>query len=346
MTIKYTLSFLIAFITSALLIPVIKKISFCIQSKGQPIYEDCPQRHKKKEGTATLGGLAILISTVITSAIMLDDYFNYHILAILVIFLGYGALGLIDDLSKLKQKKNRNSIMPAKVKFLSQLFIAFLTIYLVSQKADVNLFSLHSIKISANYSFNITYWGYLIFFLFVTVGSSNATNLTDGLDGLLLTQIIIIFLTIAFLSTKNVNNLLSIKDYDNITKICLIIAGSSLGLLWFNTNKATIFTGDVGSLSLGGLLGIISLLLQIELILPIIAIIMVSETLSVIIQVLYFKYTKKKYGEGRRVFKMTPIHHHFEELGMNESKIVMRFMICTVFSCAIAIILFLYLSQY
>lgn len=268
-----------------------------------------------------MGGIIILISSLLP--ILLWAQLTPEILLLILITLFFALLGFIDDYLKLKTNHYRG--LSAKTKILIQFIVALVGVSILklySTEGFTKIFLFKGIIIDFGYL-------YVPFAAFVIVGSANAVNLTDGLDGLAATQVITSF---AFLGL-----IACITQADmNITLFCIAFIGAILSFLWFNTHPAKIFMGDVGSLSVGAALGLTSVLIKREMLFAIIGIIFVIETLSVIIQISCFKYTKFKYGEGKRVFLMAPIHHHFEKKGWSENAIVMKFwiisIICSVFT--------------
>ncbi len=268
-----------------------------------------------------MGGIIILTSSLLP--ILLWVQLTPEILLLILITLFFALLGFIDDYLKLKTNHYRG--LSAKTKILIQFIVALVGVFILK------LYSAECFTKTSLFKGVIIDFGYLYvpFAAFVIVGSSNAVNLTDGLDGLAATQVITSF---AFLGL-----IAYITQADmNITLFCIAFIGAILSFLWFNTHPAKIFMGDVGSLSVGAALGLTSVLIKREMLFAVIGIIFVIETLSVIIQISYFKYTKFKYGEGKRVFLMAPMHHHFEKKGWSENVIVMKFwiisIICSVFT--------------
>lgn len=298
------------------------------QKRGQPIREDGPQQHLLKVGTPTMGGLLILFSSL-TSTFLWSDIKNPYIWLVILTSLGYGLIGFIDDYLKLYYYNSRG--LPGKVKFLLQAIIA-LSAYNVAEYLSASDYqAVVIIPFFKNVIINLGIY-YYIFAIFVVVGASNAVNLTDGLDGLAIIPTMIAAACFCFISyligniiIANYLQLHYIKDVGEISIFCASLIGAGLGFLWFNAPPAKIIMGDVGSLALGGAIGIISIITKQELVLAIIGGVFVIEVLSVMIQVLYYKYTG-----GKRVFLMSPIHHHFEKKGWSEATIVIRFGIIAV----------------
>lgn len=298
-----------------------------LQKDGQPIRDDGPETHKSKSGTPTMGGILIFASITITT-LLLVDLSNKYIWVLLFVLTSLTLVGFIDDYKKVVKKHNRG--MRGKIKLLMQLIISLIACIAI-QLLSTN-FSTHlTVPFFKHLIINLSYF-YIPFVMFVIVGSSNAVNLTDGLDGLVIAPIIITAASFAFISYlvshsvyANYLHIIHIPECSEITIFCCSIVGSSLGFLWFNAQPAEIFMGDTGSLSLGGALGSISVITKHEIVLSIIGGLFVVETISVILQVYYFKISG-----GKRIFKMAPLHHHFEKCGWQESKVVIRFWIASL----------------
>lgn len=286
---------------------------------GQFIREDGPASHAKKSGTPTTGGIIIIIPTIVASIVTLvmNRIFNTDCIIILISVLLFMLLGFNDDFEKIAKKQNKG--LSAKGKLLLQILTALIpAIYLtIHGNTSVSVFGLTKI--------NIGYF-YPIWAILVIVGSSNAVNLTDGLDGLAAGTMFSALIACTFISLGLGRN--------DIAIICMAAAGSCAGFLYYNYNPAKMFMGDTGSVALGGLLGTLAIVGRFELWLLIIGIIFIAETLSVIIQVISFKTT------GKRVFKMSPIHHHFELSGWSEKKVVFTFWAIGFIFAVISIILF------
>ena len=316
-----TLSALLSFILGPWIISALQKFS-------QPIRDDGPQSHARKAGTPTMGGLMIL-GTTIVSTLLLADLRSVYIWTVLFVMCAYGFLGFWDDYLKVS-KQNTNGVA-GKKKLIVQLVVALIACYII-QAQSANGHDAHlAIPFSKNMFLDLGYF-YLPFAAFVIIGSSNAVNLTDGLDGLAIVPIAIAagaFGIISYLVGNSIYanylQVIYVPNIGELTVLCGAIMGASIGFLWFNAQPAEIFMGDTGSLSLGGMLGTISVITKHELVLAIIGGVFVMETISVIMQVYYFKLTG-----GKRIFKMAPIHHHFEQSGWSESKVVIRFWIMAV----------------
>jgi len=321
----------LSLLLGGLMIRVLQK--FQIQEK---IRSDGPQHHSSKSGTPTMGGLLIL-ATFGCSTLLWADLSNHYIWLVLLSALGFGAIGLRDDILKLKKGKG----ISAKEKILLQVLLSLAVgIYLLYfDPARAEYATRLSVPFFKGFQPDLGVISYLLFIVFIMVGTSNAVNLTDGLDGLAIGPIIIATLTytgIVYISGHfNFSEYLRIqhiKDAGEVAVTSSAIMGASLGFLWYNSYPAQIFMGDVGSLSLGGLLGTIAVIVKHELLLILVGGIFVIEALSVIIQVGYFKYTG-----GKRFFKMAPLHHHFEELGWSEPKVIVRFWIVAVILAMISL---------
>ncbi len=297
-----------------------------LQKHGQPIRNDGPETHLEKAGTPTMGGVMILATSIISTS-LLADLTNLYIWVVIFVLLGFGLLGFLDDYAKIK--KNNHKGISARMKLLLQFGISLLACIML-QKATAN--SSHLVfPFFKSLMIDLGYF-YIPFSMFVIIGSSNAVNLTDGLDGLAIVPIAIAAASFALISYLVGNSFYAdylqipyIANTGELTILCGALVGSSLGFLWFNAQPAEIFMGDTGSLSLGGALGAISVITKHEIVLAIIGGVFVIETLSVIIQVYYFKVTG-----GKRMFRMAPLHHHFEKKGWKESKVVIRFWIIAV----------------
>ena len=307
---------LIAFFLTVLMLPRLIKYLHVLKF-GQAIREEGPQSHMHKKGTPTMGGISFIVSIVISLivAMILDSgNIQYYILFIYTT-ISFSIIGYIDDMLIVVKKKN-DGLAPRKKLMLQILFSVIFYILVTFIYKDINY--IHIPKL--DYNLNISYL-YLIFLVFWQTGFSNAVNLTDGLDGLATSVTIITTSTFALLAYKE-NNF-------PVLVFCLTIVGALLGFLLFNKNPAKIFMGDTGSLALGGILAAISVILHKEIAFLFIGLVYILETLSVIIQVAYFKKT------GKRIFKMSPLHHHFELSGYGEVKTVYIFVIIAMISSAI-----------
>jgi len=307
---------LVAFFLTVLMLPRLIKYLHVLKF-GQAIREEGPQSHMHKKGTPTMGGISFIVSIVISLiiAMILDGgNIQYYILFIYTT-ISFSIIGYIDDMLIVVKKKN-DGLAPRKKLMLQILFSVIFYILVTFIYKDINYIHIPGL----DYNLNISYL-YLIFLVFWQTGFSNAVNLTDGLDGLATSVTIITTSTFALLAYKE-NNF-------PVLVFCLTIVGALLGFLLFNKNPAKIFMGDTGSLALGGILAAISVILHKEIAFLFIGLVYILETLSVIIQVAYFKKT------GKRIFKMSPLHHHFELSGYGEVKTVYIFVIIAVISSAI-----------
>ncbi len=298
---------------------------------GEEIRHDGPEAHQAKKGTPTMGGL-IILTAVFSATILWADLKNIYLLLAFFATLSMGLVGYIDDYLKSVKKMKRGLI--GRYKLIGQLSLGLLVGLLIFLHPFFDgIHSNTTIPFLKNQEidFGILYIGVVIF---VITGSSNAVNLTDGLDGLATGLSAIAFIALAGIAyvTSNINfsdylNIIYLPGTEELVIFCLAVFGAAIGFLWYNAHPAQVFMGDTGSLALGGALGTCAVLLKKEILLLLIAGVFIIEVLSVIIQTSYFKYTRKKYGEGKRVFKMAPLHHHFELLGWTESQVVIRFWI-------------------
>tara|TARA_Y100000996_G_scaffold408273_1_gene387073 strand:- start:407 stop:1384 length:978 start_codon:yes stop_codon:yes gene_type:complete len=293
-----------------------------------PIREDGPSDHIiKKIGTPTMGGL-IILTGLIVSVLMWGNLNNIYVIFALFIAISFGALGAYDDFRKIRYKNS--SGISSKLKILFQIIFAIIGIlFLIKFSNNEELSNLY-FPFFKNLAINLG-WFFIPFTVFVIVGSSNAVNLTDGLDGLATVPVILVAACFAFISYVTGNMVFSeylhipyVEGTGEVSIFCGAIIGSCLGFLWFNAPPAKIFMGDTGSLSLGGSLGAVGIITKHEIVLAITGGLFVLEAVSVMVQVISFKLT------GKRVFKMAPIHHHFEKKGWPESTVVIRFWIISI----------------
>lgn len=317
-----------AAIATAMLIGLIIAPKFIMmlrvkQGKGQPIREDGPQSHLAKRGTPTMGGLMILISLTISSLLWMD-LSNSLVWACLFVTLGFGCIGFLDDYDKVTKRSHKG--VSGKIRLLAEFAVAGIACMLILQRTGTGLY----LPFVSGQYVELSYF-YYVFAMLVIVGAGNAVNLTDGLDGLATFPVIIAsltFLVIAYL-TGNAKfaaylGIPHVVGAGDLAIFCAAIIGAGLAFLWYNAPPAAIFMGDTGSLALGGALGAIAVTAQHEIVLAVVGGLFVVEALSVIIQVGFYKRT------GRRVFRMAPIHHHFEQLGWSESTVVVRFWIVSI----------------
>ena len=302
------------------------------QGEGQPIRDDGPETHLKKKGTPTMGGLMILVA-VISSTLLWADLSNAYAWIVMFVTIGFGLVGFADDYQKLT-KRNVHGV-PGKVRLGIQVLIASAAVLAILGVAGIEQGTKLALPFVKDFMLPLG-WFFMPFAVFVIVGASNAVNLTDGLDGLATVPVMIVALCfgiIAYLVGNMVfANYLQIHHVPGageLTVFCGALVGACLGFLWYNAPPAQVFMGDTGSLALGSALGSIAVIIKHEIVLAIIGGLFVVETLSVIIQVASFKLT------GKRVFKMAPLHHHFEKLGWSEPTVVIRFWII---ACILALV--------
>ncbi len=303
------------------------------QGEGQPIREDGPETHLKKKGTPTMGGLMILVA-VIFSTLLWMNLANIYTWIVILVTSGFGFVGFVDDYQKLTHR-NVNGL-PRKWRLIFQTIIASIATFAMIDMAG-NATHATSVALPFFKDFWIPLGSFFIVFaVFVMVGASNAVNLTDGLDGLATVPVLIVALCFGLISYLAGNavfsdylQILHVPGAGELAVFCGALVGACLGFLWFNAPPAQVFMGDTGSLALGSSIGAISIIIKHEIVLAIIGGLFVMETVSVIIQVASFKLT------GKRVFKMAPLHHHFEKLGWSEPTVVIRFWII---ACVLALI--------
>ncbi|MEQ9467403.1 MAG: phospho-N-acetylmuramoyl-pentapeptide-transferase [Ekhidna sp.] len=306
----------------------------------------------EKKGTPTMGGI-IIISAIVIPTLLFADLSNIYIILLIISALWMGSIGFLDDYLKVK-KKNKEGLR-GKFKIIGQIGLGLLVGLVMVFHEDIVIrdFSgeafkdestlLTTIPFVANNEFNYEWllpeflsdysWIlYVAVVIFIVTAVSNGANITDGLDGLAAGTCAIIGLTLAVLAYLSGNaifanylNIMFIPNSGELVIFCTAFVGACIGFLWYNSYPAQVFMGDTGSLSLGGIIAVLAFVIRKELLIPVLCGILVIENLSVIIQVSYFKYTKKKYGEGRRIFLMSPLHHHYQKKGLHEAKIVARF---------------------
>ncbi len=330
-TFRTVLAILTALIISFFLTPfIIKKFhEWKIKSDKR---EDVPDRHIAKQGTPTMGGFVILVSTIIPT-LLWSDLKNYYIWLVTFTLLSFGGIGFADDIKKLRGKNGKGISGRAKMSF-QILFAGMISVYLYLRPGFITEFTIPFFK---NITPDIGIF-YILISVFMIVGSSNGVNLTDGLDGLAIGPVLTVCATFMLFSylVGNIKfaqylQIFYVKGAGELTILCGAMLGAGIGFLWYNAYPADLFMGDTGSLSLGATLATIAVIIKQELLLLIVGGIFVIETVSVIIQVLSFKW------RGKRVFRMAPIHHHFELKGWNEEKIVVRFWIISVILALLAL---------
>jgi len=330
---------------------------------GQPIRAYGVQQHLAKSGTPTMGGVLILIGIAV-STLLWFDWTNRFVWVVMMVTLGFGAIGWADDWRKVVHKNPEG--MASREKFCWQSLIGLVAaLYLafsVSETSNLRVLELFLRWVQSGFSndlppkadllvpffktvsYPLGVFGFIALTYFVIVGSSNAVNITDGLDGLAIMPVVMVGSALgvfAYVTGSSVYSKYLLFPYipgsGELLIFCAAMAGAGLVFLWFNTHPAQVFMGDVGALSLGGALGTMAVITRQEIVLGIMGGIFVMEVLSVMLQVSWFKFTKKRYGEGRRIFKMAPLHHHFEKSGWKETQVVVRFWIITMLLCLVGL---------
>jgi phospho-N-acetylmuramoyl-pentapeptide-transferase len=330
---------------------------------GQPIREYAMQSHLSKSGTPTMGGVLILLSIGI-STLLWFDLSNRFVWIVLLVTLGFGAIGWADDWRKVVHKDPEG--MRSREKYLWQSLIglvaALYLVFSISESSNLRVLELFFSWVRSGFDVNlppkagllvpfvkeVSYplgvFGFVILTYLVIVGSSNAVNLTDGLDGLAIMPVVMVGSALGVFAYVTGSSVYSkylffphIPGSGELLIFCAAMAGAGLAFLWFNTHPAQVFMGDVGALALGAALGTIAVIVRQEIVLAIMGGIFVVEAMSVMLQVTWFKYTKKRFGEGRRLFKMAPLHHHFEKSGWKETQVVVRFWIITMLLCLVGL---------
>ena len=301
---------------------------------GQAVRDDGPQTHLIKAGTPTMGGALILVAIAITT-LLWADLRNHYVWIVLLTTLGFGVVGWIDDYRKVVHGNPKG--LSAKSKFLGQSIVAFVAGTYLAFSAELPAQTELIVPFFKTVAIPLGAIGFIFLTYFVVVGTSNAVNLTDGLDGLAIMPTVMIGSALAIFAYVAGNAVFArylglphIPGAGELSVFCAAIAGAGLGFLWFNAYPAEVFMGDVGALALGAALGLTAVIVRQEIVLFIMGGVFVVETLSVMIQVTYFRYTKRKYGAGRRIFLMAPLHHHFEQKGWKENQVVVRFWIITM----------------
>ncbi len=330
---------------------------------GQPVRGYGMESHLTKSGTPTMGGVLILLCIAV-STLLWFDLTNRFVWIVLLVNLGFGAIGWVDDWRKVVNKDPEG--MRSREKYFWQsvigLVAALYLVFSISENSNVRVFELFLKWVQSGFDLNlppkaglmlpffkeISYplgvLGFVILTYLVIVGSSNAVNLTDGLDGLAIMPVVMVGSALGVFAYVTGSSVYSkylffpyIPGSGELLIFCAAMAGAGLAFLWFNTHPAQVFMGDVGALALGGALGTIAVIVRQEIVLAIMGGIFVVEALSVMVQVSWFKYTKRKYGEGRRILKMAPLHHHFEKTGWKETQVVVRFWIITMLLCLVGL---------
>ena len=326
---------------------------------GQPVRGYAMETHLSKTGTPTMGGVLILLSIAL-STLLWFELSNRFVWLVLIVTFGFGAIGWADDWRKVVRKDPEG--MPSREKFMWQtligLGVSLFLVFSISENSNYRVLQLIFEWVRSGFridlpaqaglmvpffkqiSYPLGVWGFVFLTYLVIVGSRNAVNLTDGLDGLAIMPVVMVGAALGLFAYVTGNRVYSgylllpyIAGAGELMVFCAAMLGAGLAFLWYNAHPAEVFMGDVGALALGGALGTIAVIVRQEIVLAIMGGIFVVEALSVMLQVSYFRYTKKRYGTGRRLFKMAPLHHHFEKNGWRETQVVIRFWIITMLLC-------------
>ena len=330
---------------------------------GQPIRGYGMETHLSKSGTPTMGGVLILLC-IAMSTLLWSDLSNRFVWIVLLVTLGFGTIGWADDWRKVVHKDPEG--MRSREKYFWQSVIGLLAalylVFSISESSNLRVIELFFNWVRSGFDVNlppkaglqlpffkeVSYplgvLGFVVLTYLVIVGSSNAVNLTDGLDGLAIMPVVMVGSALGVFAYVTGSSVFSkylffpyIPGSGELLIFCSAMAGAGLAFLWFNTHPAQVFMGDVGALALGAALGTIAVIVRQEIVLAIMGGIFVAEAVSVMLQVMYFKYTRKKFGEGRRLLKMAPLHHHFEKSGWKETQVVVRFWIITMLLCLVGL---------
>lgn len=330
---------------------------------GQPVRGYAMETHLSKSGTPTMGGVLILLSIAI-STLLWFDWSNRFVWIVMIVTFGFGAIGWVDDWRKVVNKDPEG--MRSREKYFWQSVIGLLAalylVFAISGASNAEVWALFVGWVSSGFTIDLPHAagllvpffkevsyplgvaGFVILSYLVIVGSSNAVNLTDGLDGLAIMPVIMVGSALGIFAYVTGSSVFSkyllfphIPGTGELLIFCAAMAGAGLAFLWFNAHPAQVFMGDVGALALGGALGTIAVIVRQEIVLAIMGGIFVVEALSVMLQVSYFKYTKRRFGQGRRLLKMAPLHHHFEKSGWAETQVVVRFWIITMLLCLVGL---------
>jgi phospho-N-acetylmuramoyl-pentapeptide-transferase len=341
--------------------PVIRRLTAL--KIGQPIRGYAMESHLSKSGTPTMGGVLILLS-IAAATLLWSDLTNRFVWIVLIVTLGFGAIGWVDDWRKVVNKDPEG--MRSREKYFWQSVIgltaALYLVFSISESSNLRVLELFFNWVQSGFDVNlppkaglmvpffkeISYplgvLGFVVLTYLVIVGSSNAVNLTDGLDGLAIMPVVMVGSALGVFAYVTGSSVFSkylflphIPGAGELLIFCSATAGAGLAFLWFNAHPAQVFMGDVGALALGAALGTVAVIVRQEIVLAIMGGIFVVEALSVMMQVTYFKYTKRKYGAGRRILKMAPLHHHFEKSGWKETQVVVRFWIITMLLCLVGL---------
>jgi phospho-N-acetylmuramoyl-pentapeptide-transferase len=330
---------------------------------GQPIREYGVKAHLAKAGTPTMGGVLVLIAIGIATVLWFD-WTNRFVWIVMLVTFGFGAIGWVDDWRKVVHKNPEG--MRSREKYFWQsvigLMAAFYLAFAVSESSNWRVLELFVRWVQSGFSndlppkadllvpffktvsYPLGVFGFIILTYLVIVGSSNAVNLTDGLDGLAIMPVVMVGSALGVFAYVTGSSVFSkyllfpyIPGSGELLVFCAAMAGAGLAFLWYNAHPAQIFMGDVGALALGGALGTIAIIVRQEIVLAVMGGVFVVEALSVMAQVAWFKYTKRKFGEGRRILKMAPLHHHYEKSGWTETQVVIRFWIITMLLCLVGL---------
>ena len=330
---------------------------------GQPIRGYAMQTHLSKGGTPTMGGVLILFAIAL-STLLWFDWSNRFTWIVLLVTLGFGAIGWVDDWRKVVHKDPEG--MRSREKYFWQsvigLVAAFYLAFSVAETSNLRVLQLFIDWVASGFTLELPpraglmvpffkevayplgVFGFVVMTYLVIVGASNAVNLTDGLDGLAIMPVVMVGSALGVFAYVTGNAVFAryllvphIPGAGELLIFCAAMAGAGLAFLWFNAHPAQVFMGDVGALALGGALGTIAVIVRQEIVLAIMGGIFVVEALSVMLQVSYFKYTKRRFGQGRRLFQMAPLHHHFEKKGWKETQVVVRFWIITMLLCLVGL---------
>jgi phospho-N-acetylmuramoyl-pentapeptide-transferase len=330
---------------------------------GQPVRGYAMETHLVKSGTPTMGGVLILLCITL-STLLWADLSNRFVWIVLLVMLGFGAIGWVDDWRKVVNKDPEG--MRSREKYFWQsvigLVAALYLVFSISESSNLRVIELFFNWVRSGFDVNlppkaglllpffkeVSYplgvFGFVIMTYLVIVGASNAVNLTDGLDGLAIMPVVMVGSALGLFAYVTGSAVYSryllfphIPGSGELLVFCAAMAGAGLAFLWFNTHPAQVFMGDVGALALGAALGAVAVIVRQEIVLAIMGGIFVVEAVSVMMQVMYFKYTRRRYGEGRRLFRMAPLHHHFEKTGWRETQVVVRFWIITMLLCMVGL---------
>ncbi|MFQ9515061.1 MAG: phospho-N-acetylmuramoyl-pentapeptide-transferase [Eubacterium sp.] len=310
------ISFAVSVILCPIVIPMLRKMKF-----GQYIREVGPQSHQSKAGTPTMGGMIILASVIVTSLVFIFVQHNTKIVPVLFVTVGFGIIGFADDYIKVVKKRNLG--LTELQKLIGQFVVTAVFCFYIMNYSGLGTKTI--IPFTGGMEVTMPWWLFVPFVFVVVIGTVNGANFTDGLDGLAtsVTIIISVFFTMVAIGS-------------GVEAITAAFVGALLGFFLYNVYPARVFMGDTGSLALGGFVAATAFMLKMPIFIVIVAFIYLIEVISVMIQVTWFKYTKKKFGEGRRVFKMAPLHHHFQESGYSETQVVAAFAVVTAILCLLA----------